>query len=568
MKRRDFLKYTATGLGAIWVGTKIPPWVRNDRAFAQVANQALNFTITDALKDMVTHNDINIAQNYFWIYREATLPAESPGPLIFTLEGAAINLVVTNALDENHEFAIPGIGFTTGPIAPGATFTGVINVPALSAGTYLYFDTLNAPVNRVMGLHGAFIVMPNPATGTPYNAADLAGAPHVARLFRDLGNDGNNSPWFPGLRWDEAGDNGPEFPPTPGFRQVVWVLHEASPNLFADVGNFPAGQDFPAAVFVDRFLNNSFTPDGKNKPPADQGDTPQYFTISGQSGHFSHNTPFICPFMRVGEPTVIRVLNAGLWTHCNHIHANHTYVLKVRSEFSGFNQFNIFEDLDPAAVVGIVDNVVWIDTFGAHPLDVWDWLAPYMQPPDVPNDLGVGRADLQRSLPVDPAPVPNFGIILGPPTVADPGGRLRAGDTPAGENTWPPVQELNMAIPKAGTKIRGIPAHVQLSPMCYPMHDHSEPTQSAQGGNYNQGLIAGLNFIGDRNEQGRLRVPAADTGIVVAANGVFTFPHAPLTFDDPAFGDAAANERAVFGPDFNKSPQPPAGPQPPYEESM
>ena len=55
-----------------------------------------------------------------------------------------------NALDENHELAIPGIGFTTGPIAPGATFTGTIVVPAISAGTYLYFDTLNAPVNRVM----------------------------------------------------------------------------------------------------------------------------------------------------------------------------------------------------------------------------------------------------------------------------------------------------------------------------------------------------------------------------------------------------------------------------------
>jgi FtsP/CotA-like multicopper oxidase with cupredoxin domain len=146
----------------------------------------------------------------------------SPGPIIFALEGDVIPLVVRNDLPQDHEFAIPGIGFTTGPIAPGATFNGVINVPAVSAGTYLYFDTLNAPVNRVMGLHGAFIVMPNPATGTPYNAADLAGAPHVTRLFRDLGNDGGNSPWFPGLRWDETGANGRRFfPDTPAFRQVV-----------------------------------------------------------------------------------------------------------------------------------------------------------------------------------------------------------------------------------------------------------------------------------------------------------------------------------------------------------
>ena len=104
-------------------------------------------------------------------------------------------------------------------------------------------------------------------------------------------------------------------------------MHEASPNLFADVEEFSfahPGINFPAATFADRFLNNSFTPGGVNQPPADQGDTPRYFTISGQSGHFSHNTPFITPFMRVGEPTLVRVLNAGLWTHCNHIHANHT----------------------------------------------------------------------------------------------------------------------------------------------------------------------------------------------------------------------------------------------------
>ena len=236
-------------------------------------------------------------------------------------------------------------------------------------------------------------------------------------------------------------------------------------------------------------------------------------------------------------------------------------MLRVRNEQTGFRQFNVFEDLDPAVVPGIVNNQVWLDVFGAHPLDVWEWLAPYMRPPDIPNTLGIGRADLEETLVVAAAPVPGFGIIV------NPDGSVRAGDTPAGETTWPPVQEVNMAIPKAGTEIGGFPAHVRLSPMCFPMHDHSEPTQTAQGGNYNQGLIAGLMFIGDRNEQGRLRVPAAGTGITVN-NGVFTFPEAPLTFNDPAFGNVRDNARAVFGPDFNKTPQTPAGPQPPYEESM
>jgi hypothetical protein len=70
------------------------------------------------------------------------------------------------------------------------------------------------------------------------------------------------------------------------------------------------------------------------------------------------------------------------------------------------------------------------------------------------------------------------------------------------------------------------------------MHDHSEPTQTAQGGNYTLGMISGLNFIGDRNRDGKL------------PGGVITFGHAP----------------EIFGPDHTVSVQPPAGPEPPFPE--
>ncbi len=257
-----------------------------------------------------------------------------------------------------------------------------------------------------------------------------------------------------------------------------------------------------------------------------QTDTAQYFTISGQSGHFAHNSPFVTPMLRVGEPALVRVLNAGLWTHSLHIHGNHVYVLKVNGVF------NAVPEISTATIPALSDNHIWIDTFTAQPLDVWDWLIPYLQPGEVPNDLGIGRADLERFLPVIPDPVP-FGVVI------QPDGTMVDGLTPAGVTTWPPVQELNMAIPKVGTKAGNVPIHVPLAPLCYPMHDHSEPTQTAQGGNYTQGMIAGLNVSGDRNTDGRLQ-PA----------GVITFPHAPVQ----------------FGPDFNISPQPPAGPTPPFPE--
>lgn len=112
---------------------------------------------------------------------------------IFAFEGDEITLIMRNALDEDYRIAIPaaGPGFVTPTVTVGAGIGGnppvtfTFTVP--KAGTYLYYDDLNAPVNRVMGLHGALIVMPNPATGTPYNSDDVVANPNMAQLFADLG---------------------------------------------------------------------------------------------------------------------------------------------------------------------------------------------------------------------------------------------------------------------------------------------------------------------------------------------------------------------------------------------
>ena len=77
----------------------------------------------------------------------------------------------------------------------------------------------------------------------------------------------------------------------------------------------------------------------------------------------------------------------------------------------------------------------------------------------------------------------------------------------AGLPTWPPMQELDVHLPGIGEEItknifgEDIDLAQRLSPLCYPMHDHSEPTQTCQGGNYNTGLISGIYFLGDRNTQ-------------------------------------------------------------------
>jgi hypothetical protein len=444
MKRRDFLKLGAAGVATLAVGRIPGLGVKN----AYAATQNLTITITDGRKDMVTKNAVSVlvtdpnpvpAQCYFWIYKMTAdgvnLPPDSPGPTICVVKGNSINVAITNNLDEPHSFFIPGI-FDSGPIAPGATFSGTLT--ASVSGAHMYYDNLNAPVNRVMGLHGGMVVRPSaPAPGHKYTPYDNP-SPHVQALYDSFGTD-----VFPGLKW-EQGDPATN---TPAFRQYVWLLHQASPNLFAEVGNYPAGLDYPAAQFQQKFLRDPFSPTRTNN-------IPQYFTINGQSGFFSHFSPTVTPIGRVGEPVVIHIMNAGLWTHSMHYHFNHFYVT--------------YDNV-------VSQNPVWIDIYNVDPMDTVDYTLPFMRPPNVPNLRGIGRPD---------QPV----------------------QTINGHPCWPPVEEMNVFMPKIGTSAKDVNGNTvslaqRESPLCYPMHDHSEPSQTSQGGNYNCGLISGVYCTGDRNAQ-------------------------------------------------------------------
>ena len=232
---------------------------------------------------MVTHNSTNKAQCYFWMYKENNFPAEIPGPNIFTTQGGTVKVNITNALDEPHAFYIRGV-VDSGPIQPGATKTIEFVVPR--AGTYLYYDNLNKPVNRMMGLHGALIVMPNKAAAghkfTPYSNP----TPSVQQLFDDFGS----SRHFPGLAWEQ----GNPATNTPAFRQYVWILHEASSRLFAEVGQYTPGKDYPASQFVQAFQYDRFRSNGLNRKP-------EFFTINGQSGFLQLIIPISHPIIGLGN---------------------------------------------------------------------------------------------------------------------------------------------------------------------------------------------------------------------------------------------------------------------------
>jgi hypothetical protein len=241
------------------------------------------------------------------------------------------------------------------------------------------------------------------------------------------------------------------------------LTHQASPKLFAEVGDYTPGDDYPAQQFMDKFLRSPFDQTRASSY------NPEYFTINGQSGFFSHFSPQITPMGRVGEPVVVHILNAGLWSHSMHLHANHFFVTSVNGVPS--------------------ENPIWLDVYGIFPMDRVDYTIPFMRPPSIPNSRGIGVPDPPLMTITDPKV----------PTTSHP--------------CYPPTEEFGLYIPKLGTTalaengITPVELGQRMSPLCYPMHDHTEPSQTAQGGNYNCGLISGIYFIGDRNTPGSMNFP-------------------------------------------------------------
>jgi hypothetical protein len=438
MDRRSFLGSSLGGLSALLVGNAFSALELPEDYPNAVQVQSLDFRIIDVEKEMICHNKINQAECYFWIYKDDRFPADCPGPIIMAMEGDEIQVSIKNELSQDHAFFIPNV-VNSGAVKPKKrkTFSFIAPTP----GTYLYYDNLNAPVNRVMGLHGALIVMPKSAVAgnkfTPYRNP----TPNIQRLFNDFGG-----PLSPGLAWEE-GDPSTNTPP---FRQNVWLLHEASPILFAEVGNYRGRgrSDYPADKFVNSFTRDKYANTYKtgkfNKKP-------HFFTINGQSGHLSHHNPCVTPFRRVGEPVIIRTLNAGLATHSLHIHANHFYLLSLNNKLQ--------------------NNLLWLDTHQVEPLGSMDWALPLRRPPDIPNERGIGFAD---------KPLRDL----------------------KGQDVWPPLEELACYFPEEGD-----PMATRMSPLCYPMHDHIETTQTAQGANYTTGIMSGVNITGDRNTPGAMNFP-------------------------------------------------------------
>lgn len=442
MDRRDFIKLSLSGMAAIAVGSvKIPGMFQNQ---VHAASNIINLTMLEADVEM-----FDATRVYHWVFAADISPVAGrnsirgmqeqvqpvagvggaqlfpsyPGPAIFATAGDTITINVTNNLPVNvpHAFQIVGTRIKTGPIPAGETRSVTFKVP--EGGTYMYIDPLNAPINRVLGLHGAFVSLPSAAeiaaagVETPYSKP----TPNVAQIFKDLGN----TPELPPNQADVAAfGRGGWFLDPAKSRFRFWFLNSTDPTLNEEIRN---GLIPTPAEFRRRYVA-------------------LYMMMNGRAGGYATSHHDVVPAFMIGQPCLLRFLNAGMVQHSCHIHGNHPWVLAVNNQ--------------------VRDNVFAMDVWSVRPMDRVDWLLAYRMPPDIPNKIRSGA---------------NAGFAFQVP--------------PAGNLATACNEELNTRPTRAAFR-DGYPFQ---RPMPYPMHCHSEPSQAGAGGNYPSGLVTIWLITGDVN---------------------------------------------------------------------
>ncbi len=313
--RREVLQMGVTGLGAVSLGSLGGMLASPAPATADLRREVLRLTMREAMVEMV-----DLTQAYMWLFDDGNGP-RFPGSVIYALEGERVDIAVTNELpgERDHAFEIPGV-VHSGAIRPGRM--RLVKFTAPPAGTYMYQDPLNAPLNRVMGLHGVFVSLPREGN-TPYGVPTAT----VQELFDDFGV----HEAFPGYPWQPEDTK-------------IWVFSQIDPAL-NDAVRLDAALDGP--TYARQFQ-------------------PRYFTINGRSGYFASHAQDTYMASTVGHPHLIRNVNAGIWGHSPHTHANHVYVTAVNGR--------------------VQQNVLLLDTWTLNPGERFDVVFPFVKPPDIPDD--------------------------------------------------------------------------------------------------------------------------------------------------------------------------------------
>lgn len=375
MKRREFLKFSATGLTVVAVGSMAewPVFWKGSQAYASALTlDRLDLDMVAVDAEMVTGALVPM-----WAFKvrshhdhahSITVP-RIPGPAMVALAGDRIRLRVRNLIEGSrvHRFAIPGVTLSVGGSevdSVAVPFEAEVDIEftAPAPGTYVYLDPENAPVNRMMGLHGAMVTLPSPVgTNTPY----LNPTANIQKLFNDFGT----ADHFPGTPWDSS-------------RNAIWVFNVIHSARCAEAANSSTAINPTRFHLSSGFLPDFFTLNGKSGffgaqhhhhseglPEDEHAGDPNVLSLASGVHDLQSN---ISIRGRVGQPMVVRSINAGNWWHSPHIHGNHVYPLSHANFLSGQRR--------------LLTNLTMLDTWHLEPGGISDELLPFIQPPDIPEE--------------------------------------------------------------------------------------------------------------------------------------------------------------------------------------
>lgn len=255
MKRRNFLKLGGAGVaGALATGAGLLSWT--SRARATTISQTYYVT-----SGTITQPDgVSV---YFRGFSRSATTLDVPAKPFIVQEGDTVNVTIVNTLSQNHSFVIDGI-VNSGTIGPGKTVT--LSFIAPQAGSYLFYDGINAPYNRLVGLHGGMAVMPSGISN---------------QLFV-------GSPTF--------------------VQQYFWVFNDIDPSWNSAIQK----NTTPTTTYTPRY----FTINGQSsRPPGASG--------AGNPAIDALANPNTMLMGSIGDRALIRLFNAGRANHSVHWHGNH-----------------------------------------------------------------------------------------------------------------------------------------------------------------------------------------------------------------------------------------------------
>jgi len=264
VERRNFLKFSMAGFARAAIGSSTV-MVFAPRAHAATISKT--FYITEGIVTQITGEDV-----YYMGYSSSTTALNIPGESFIVQEGDTVDITIVNTLQTPHSFVIDG-QVDSGVIDPGTTKT--VSFTATGSGSFMYYDKLNAPYNRLCGLHGGMAIMPS----------------------------GSSNELYPGS--------------LTFVQQQFWIFNDIDPVWNNAVQN---GQT-PTTPFIPRY----FTLNGlAGRPPGAPGShDPNIDSIydprSALHGH-------------IGDRTLVRVMNAGMCQQAVHTHANHMEWLTSNGE--------------------------------------------------------------------------------------------------------------------------------------------------------------------------------------------------------------------------------------------